>query len=266
VNVSAKNGSGIDDLKRLIADLAPELIRDQSLLNGIIGPGELAVLVVPIDLEAPKGRLILPQVQTIRELLDNDSYCMVVKERELKHALENLKTPPAIVVTDSQAFLKVSADVPEDIRLTSFSILMARQKGDLAIFANGALTVSSLKSGDRILIAEACAHHPVGEDIGRVKIPRWLTQFTGKKLEFKHIQGHDFPENPEDFKLIIHCGACTFNRKNMQSRLNIAGSHSVPITNYGVLIAYLMGILQRSISPFPEMADFIQENKDKFYR
>jgi [FeFe] hydrogenase H-cluster maturation GTPase HydF len=259
-SVSSKTGDGVEDLKRSIASLAPEAVFNQSLLAGVLGPGKMAVLVVPIDLEAPKGRLILPQVQTIREILDGDAYCMVVKERELKHALQALRTPPALVITDSQAFLKVSADVPELVPLTSFSILMARQKGDLEMFAEGALAVSSLKSGDKVLIAEACSHHPVGEDIGRVKIPRWLSQFTGKKLEFKHVQGHDFPDDLSGYGLVIHCGACTFNRKNMQSRLESAGRKSVPITNYGVLIAHLMGILKRSLCPFPEMSDFLSKS------
>ncbi len=259
-SVSSKTGDGIEDLKRMIASLAPEAVSSQSLLAGVLGPGQMAVLVVPIDLEAPKGRLILPQVQTIREILDGDAYCMVVKERELEHALQTLRTPPDLVITDSQAFLKVSADVPEPVPLTSFSILMARQKGDLEKFAEGALAVSSLKSGDKVLIAEACSHHPVGEDIGRVKIPRWLSQFTGKKLEFKHVQGHDFPDDLSGYGLVVHCGACTFNRKNMQSRIESAGGKSVPITNYGVLIAHLMGILRRSLGPFPEMSDFLSRS------
>lgn len=256
--VSAKNFQGIDELKQLLAKLAPEKIFNQNLISGILEPGQTAILVVPIDLEAPKGRLILPQVQTIREILDNDSYCIVVKESQLKSALERLKNPPAIVITDSQAFSKVSADIPEDLPLTSFSILMARQKGDLEEFVKGALSVPNLQSGDKILIAEACSHHPIGEDIGRIKIPRWLTQHTGKKFEFVHVQGQDFPSDLSGYSLIIHCGACTFNRKAMISRLKSANEKSIPITNYGVLIAYLMGILKRSIKPFPEMQHIIK--------
>ncbi|HPO89785.1 MAG TPA: [FeFe] hydrogenase H-cluster maturation GTPase HydF [Victivallales bacterium] len=259
ISVSAKTGKNIKELKELIAKLAPEPLANKNILSGILNPGEFAVLVVPIDLEAPKGRLILPQVQTIREILDNDSCCIIVKERELKFALESLKNPPALVITDSQAFLKVSADVPENIPLTSFSILMARQKGDLEEFVKGATSISKLKSGDKILIAEACTHHPIGEDIGRIKIPRWLTQYTGKKLEFIHVQGHDFPENLSEFKLIIHCGACTLNRKHVQSRINKASQSSIPITNYGILIAHLMGILKRSIRSFPEMQNLLSE-------
>jgi len=259
ISVSAKTGKNITELKELITKLAPEPLANKNLISGILNPGEFAVLVVPIDLEAPKGRLILPQVQTIREILDNDSCCMVVKERELKFALESLKNPPALVITDSQAFLKVSADVPESIPLTSFSILMARQKGDLEEFVRGAISISKLKSGDKILIAEACTHHPIGEDIGRVKIPRWLTQYTGKKLEFIHVQGQDFPDNLSEFKLIIHCGACTLNKKNVQSRINKSLQFSIPITNYGILIAQLMGILKRSIQPFPEMQHLLSE-------
>ena len=259
ISVSAKTGKNIKELKEHIAKLAPEPLANKNILSGILNPGEFAVLVVPIDLEAPKGRLILPQVQTIREILDNDSCCIIVKERELKFALESLKNPPALVITDSQAFLKVSADVPENIPLTSFSILMARQKGDLEEFVKGATSISKLKSGDKILIAEACTHHPIGEDIGRIKIPRWLTQYTGKKLEFIHVQGHDFPENLSEFKLIIHCGACTLNRKHVQSRINKASQSSIPITNYGILIAHLMGILKRSIRSFPEMQNLLSE-------
>ena len=170
-----------------------DFIDSPAILGDLVGPGELAVLVVPIDKEAPKGRLILPQVQAIRDLLDSDAYCLVVKERELRSALDRLKTPPKLVVTDSQAFLKVAADTPRDVPLTSFSILMARFKGDLLAQVQGTLAIENLRRGDRVLIAEACSHHPIGEDIGRVKIPRWLTPYTGEKLQFEHVQGHDFP-------------------------------------------------------------------------
>ncbi|HEY0306956.1 MAG TPA: [FeFe] hydrogenase H-cluster maturation GTPase HydF, partial [Acidobacteriaceae bacterium] len=218
----------------------------------LVGPGELAVLVVPIDKEAPKGRLILPQVQTIRDLLDNDALCMVVKERELRAALDRLKTPPKLVITDSQAFLKVAADTPANVPLTSFSILMARFKGDLAAQVEGTLAIEKLRSGDRVLIAEACTHHPIGEDIGRVKIPRWLTQYTGVKLDFVPMQGRDFPDDLASYKLVIHCGACMWNRRQMLSRILRCQQVGVPITNYGLTIAYSLGIFARALEPFPD--------------
>ena len=220
VLVSALTGLGLKELREALLELAPaDFIDSPAIAGDLVGPGELAVLVVPIDKEAPKGRLILPQVQTIRDLLDTDALCMVVKERELRSALERLKTPPKLVVTDSQAFLKVAADTPPDVPLTSFSILMARFKGDLTAQVEGTLAIERLRSGDRVLIAEACTHHPIGEDIGRVKIPRWLTQYTGVKLEFETVQGRDFPEDLTGYKLVVHCGACMWNRRQMLSRI-----------------------------------------------
>lgn len=215
----------------------------------------MAVLVVPIDKEAPKGRLILPQVQSIRDLLDGDSYCMVVKERELRDALYRLNRPPAIVVTDSQAFLKVAADTPDDIPMTSFSILFSRFKGDLAQQVRGALAIDYLKPGDRVLIAEACSHHPIADDIGRVKIPRWLTQYVGGKLNIDTMQGHDFPANLAEYKLVIHCGACMWNRREMLNRILQCGRVGVPISNYGLVIAHSLGILERALRPFPAALD-----------
>jgi [FeFe] hydrogenase H-cluster maturation GTPase HydF len=216
-----------------------------------VGPGQLAVLVVPIDKEAPKGRLILPQVQSIRDLLDGDAMCLVVKERELKAALERLREPPRLVVTDSQAFLKVAADVPRGVPMTSFSILFARQKGDLATQVQGAMAVDRLRAGDRVLVAEACAHHPIGEDIGRVKIPRWITQYAGAKLDFVHCQGHDFPADLPSFKLVVHCGACTLNRREVVNRIRRCAEAGVPVTNYGLVIAYSLGLFERVLEPFP---------------
>lgn len=252
VMVSAKTGTGISDLKQKIIKSAPEeFLNTPAIASDLIPAGELAVLVVPIDLEAPKGRLILPQVQTIRDLLDNDSMVMVVKERELKSALDRLNKPPHIVITDSQAFLKVSADVPKNIKLTSFSILFARLKGDLTEFVRGAATIENLKPGDRVLICESCTHHAIGDDIGKVKIPRWLTQYVGGKLEFEHYSGHDFPKNIRDYKLIIHCGACMTNRREILSRIMEAKEAGVPITNYGLTIAYSLGIFERALDPFP---------------
>ncbi len=252
VLASAITGAGLAELREALLELAPaDFIDSPAIAGDLVGPGELAVLVVPIDKEAPKGRLILPQVQTIRDLLDTDALCMVVKERELRSALDRLKTPPKLVVTDSQAFLKVAADTPAGVPLTSFSILMARFKGDLTAQVEGTLAIEKLRSGDRVLIAEACTHHPIGEDIGRVKIPRWLTPYTGVKLEFVTVQGLDFPEDLASYKLVIHCGACMWNRRQMLSRILQCQHAGVPITNYGLTIAYSLGIFARALEPFP---------------
>ncbi|MFZ2446456.1 MAG: [FeFe] hydrogenase H-cluster maturation GTPase HydF [Syntrophobacteraceae bacterium] len=252
VQVSALSGQGILDFRQALLDNAPaELIDNPTIAGDLIAPGETAVLVIPIDKEAPKGRLILPQVQTIRDLLDSDAICVMVKERELRRALGRLNTPPGIVITDSQAFLKVAADVPRSIPLTSFSILFARFKGDLLTQVEGVLAIDSLNAGDRILVAEACSHHPIGEDIGRVKIPRWLTQYVGGKLEFTHTRGHDFPTDVSPYKLVIHCGACMWNRREMLGRILHCRRSGVPITNYGVVIAHSLGILERALEPFP---------------
>lgn len=248
VYTSALKNQGIDELKEAIIKNVPdEFFTQTSIASDLIPPGETAVLVVPVDLEAPKGRLILPQVQTIRDLLDNDSIVIVTKERELRRTLDNLKEPPALVITDSQAFLKVSADVPKSVKLTSFSILFARLKGDLHEFAKGTLAIEKLKSGDKVLICESCTHHDIGDDIARVKIPRWLMQYTGKKLEIEHYAGHDFPENLKDYALIIHCGACMTNRREVLSRIMKAKQANVPITNYGLTIAYSLGIFERAL-------------------
>ncbi len=252
VLASAITGVGLAELREALLELAPaDFIDSPAIAGDLVGPGELAVLVVPIDKEAPKGRLILPQVQTIRDLLDTDALCMVVKERELRSALDRLKTAPKLVVTDSQAFLKVAADTPADVPLTSFSILMARFKGDLTAQVEGTLAIERLRGGDRVLIAEACTHHPIGEDIGRVKIPRWLTQYTGVKLEFETVQGRDFPADLASYKLVVHCGACMWNRRQMLSRILQCQHAGVPITNYGLTIAYSLGIFARALEPFP---------------
>ncbi len=264
VYTSALLNQGIDDLKQAIIKNVPdEFFSDTSIASDLIPAGETAVLVVPIDLEAPKGRLILPQVQTIRDLLDNDSIVIVTKERELRKTLENLKTPPALVITDSQAFLKVSADVPRNIKLTSFSILFARFKGELNEFVKGTLQIEKLNSGDKILICESCTHHAIGDDIGRVKIPRWLTQYTGKKLVFEHYAGHDFPPNLTDYALIIHCGACMTNRREILSRILKAKQANVPITNYGLTIAYSLGIFERALEPFSSAKSIYNELKNQ---
>lgn len=260
VAVSSLTGEGLAALRAGLLQLAPANFFDnQRLVADLVPPGEVAILVVPIDKEAPKGRLILPQVMTIRDLLDAEAMALVVQERELKLALERLKAPPALVVTDSQAFLKVAADVPKGIPMTSFSILMARFQGNLAEQVRGTLGIEQLRGGDAVLIAETCAHHPVGEDIGRVKIPRWLTQYVGAKVHFAHVQGRDFPQDLSPYRLVIHCGNCTGNRKEMSSRIQRCREAGVPITNYGLTIAYSLGVFERALVPFPEALQAYEE-------
>lgn len=254
VHAAANNGLGIPDLREALIRAAPEgFIDSPPVVGDLVPPGELVVMVVPIDLEAPRGRLILPQVQSIRDVLDHDSYCMVVKERELSKALDRLKCPPALVVTDSQAFRKVAEDTPEDVPLTSFSILFARLRGDLREFVNGVRAIDGLKAGDRVLVLEACTHHPIGEDIGRVKIPRWVRNYTGVEPEFVHMQGHDFPKDLSPYRLVIHCGSCMLNRREVISRIWRCREAGVPITNYGVAITYSLGALDRALSPFSDL-------------
>jgi [FeFe] hydrogenase H-cluster maturation GTPase HydF len=256
VETAAALGRGVLDFRQALLDNSPvEFINNPAILADLVGPGEMAVLVVPIDKEAPRGRLILPQVQSIRDLLDGDSFCIVVKERDLRTAIDLLKRPPRLVVTDSQAFLKVAADTPPEIPLTSFSILFCRFKGDLISQVEGTMAIESLKPGDRILVAEHCTHHPIEDDIGRVKIPRWLMQYVGGRLEFVHVQGHDFPEDISAYRLIIHCGACTANRREILTRIMKCRRQGVPITNYGLTIAYSLGIFERALEPFPAALD-----------
>jgi [FeFe] hydrogenase H-cluster maturation GTPase HydF len=260
VTTAAERGEGVLDLREaLIRTVPDEFINPPSILGDLVPAGELAVLVVPIDMEAPKGRLILPQVQSIRDILDNDAYCMVVKERELRDALDRLKRPPALVVTDSQAFLKVAADTPDEIAMTSFSILFARFKGDLVEYVRGTMAIENLVPGDRVLILESCSHHPIGEDIGRVKIPRWLQQYVGGKLEFSHMQGHDFPDDLASYKLAINCGSCMWNRREVLSRIMHCQQAGVPTSNYGLTIAYSLGIFERALKPFPAAMDAYRE-------
>ncbi|WP_371375693.1 [FeFe] hydrogenase H-cluster maturation GTPase HydF [Sporomusa aerivorans] len=251
LNISAKTGQGIEELKRVMIKLAPDNWEGPPVIGDLVSPGDTVVLVVPIDLAAPKGRLILPQVQTIRDLLDNDACAVVVKERELKEALEGLKQAPRMVVTDSQEFMKVGADTPPGVQLTSFSILMARHKGDLETLVTGAKAIESLEPGDKVLISEGCTHHRQADDIGRVKIPRWLRQSVGGELDFEWFSGGSFPPNLAQYKLIVHCGACMLNRREMLYRLAMAREAGVPIVNYGLLIAHVHGILHRALAPFP---------------
>ncbi len=264
VMTSTVDGRGLPDLRKALLDKAPaDFIDSPSIVGDLVGPGQTVVLVVPIDKEAPKGRLILPQVQTIRDLLDSDAMALVVKERELRCALDQLKEPPALVVTDSQAFLKVAGDTPSDVLMTSFSILFARFKGDLMAQTEGAVAVDRLKPGDHILIAEACSHHPIGEDIGRVKIPRWLRQYVGGELNFTTVQGQDFPDDLSPYQLVIHCGACMWNRRQMLNRILRCRRAGVPMTNYGLAIAYSLGIFERALKPFPAALDVYQQTLTK---
>lgn len=252
VTISAEQASGIGALKEAIFRQAPESrVEDPRLVGDLIGPGDLVVLVVPIDLGAPKGRLILPQVQTLRDILDSDAVGLMVKERELASALARQTERPKLVVCDSQVVLKVAADTPPEIRMTTFSILMARFKGDMRRLAEGAGAISRLKSGDRVLIAEACSHHSLADDIGRVKIPRWLRQFAGGNLEIDVKAGKDFPEDLTPYALVVQCGGCTVTRKQMLVRQYRAERQGVPMTNYGMAISVVQGVLERTLECFP---------------
>lgn len=248
---SALRNTGIKELK---AAIVRELPRDEDrfrLVGDLLNPGDLAVLVVPIDKAAPKGRLILPQQQTIRDIMECDAVAVVTKEQELGHTLKMLGRKPNVVITDSQAFLKVQADTPKDIPLTSFSILFARYKGDLPQLVRGVRAIGRLQDGDRVLIAEACTHHRQSDDIASVKIPRWLREMTGRQLQIEHAAGSDFPAGLGGYSLIIHCGACMLNRRAMLARLEEAEHAGVPIVNYGVFIAYVQGVFPRAIEMFP---------------
>ena len=233
----------------LVKLLPEEFVNPPKIVGDLVPPKSTVILVIPVDKEAPKGRIILPQVQTLRDLLDSECLSYVVKESELKQALDNLKTPPALVVTDSQAFRQVSEIVPENVALTSFSILFARLKGDLDEFVKGAQAIENLKDGDLVLILESCTHHAIEDDIGRVKIPNLLRKKTGKNLVIHNYAGHDFPDL-KDYKLVIHCGACMTNRREVLSRILIANQNGVPITNYGIVISYCLGILPRATKIF----------------
>ncbi len=244
----------LDELKRAIERALPaDRVRTPPLVGDLVRPGGLAVFVVPIDLQAPKGRLILPQVQALRDLLDHHAAAVVVKEREYAAILRRLAAPPDLVVCDSQVVNKVVQETPPSVPCTTFSILLTRMKGDLAAAVRGVRTVDQLRDGDRVLIAEACSHHALEDDIGRVKIPRWLRQYTGRDLKIEAVAGRDYPSNLADYRLIIHCGACMLTRREMLNRLDRAACEHIAVTNYGVCIAHVHGVLGRVLSPFPEL-------------
>lgn len=249
--------------ERLLGMLAEETVRAPPLAADLLPAGGLAVMIVPIDLQAPKGRLILPQVQFLRECLDMDAAALTVKEREWGTFLARMTTPPDLVVCDSQVVLKMVADTPSGIPCTTFSILMARAKGDLPELARGAVAVDTLRDGDRVLIAESCSHHAMEDDIGRVKIPRWLRQYTGLNLQVDHVAGRDYPSDLSRYRLVIHCGSCMLTRRETLGRIHRARAAGVPVTNYGLAIAMTQGVLERVLSPFPAALSAFCETRAK---
>ena len=253
IYVSAKDGKNIHELKEKIAEKAKREENERRIVADLLKPLDFVVLVVPIDSSAPKGRLILPQQQTIRDILDANAVAIVVKDTELKETLEKMAAPPALVITDSQAFAQVSKVVPREVPLTSFSILFARYKGDLQTVANGAKVLDYLEDGDTILISEGCTHHRQCEDIGTVKLPRLIKKHTGKDVNFEFTSGTEFPAELSKYKMIIHCGACMLNEREMKYRLKCAEDAGIPITNYGISIAHMTGILKRSVEPFSDI-------------
>ncbi len=254
VLVSTVDGRGMPTLKDLLRNQKDVgRLEDPGLLTGLVKPEDVVILVVPIDTGAPKGRIILPQVQTIRDILDNHASALVVTEKELTRQMDKLSSPPDLVITDSQVVLEVSRQLPEHIPLTTFSIIFSRYKGDLPSLVTGARAIDSLDHGDMVLIAEACSHHPSHEDIGRVKIPRLMRKYTGKDLEFQISPGAVFSTDLKAFKLIVQCGGCTITRRSYMNRLQQAQQEGVPITNYGIAISYMQGVLNSTLSPFPEM-------------
>ena len=256
--VSAKDNKNIGELKELMASLLKSK-EEKFILADLVEAGDTVVLVTPIDESAPKGRLILPQQQTLRELLDLHCKPILCQPQELKATLENFKVKPGLVITDSQVFGVVSKDVPEDINLTSFSILFARYKGDLETLIQGAAALKTLKDGDKVLISEGCTHHRQCGDIGTVKLPKWIKDFTGKNIEFSFTSGGDFPEELGEFALVVHCGGCMLNNREMAYRLNMAKAEGTPIVNYGVLIAHIHGILKKSLSPFKNLSAMLED-------
>lgn len=259
IYASTVTGENIEALKEKIAALAPGEDNKLRIVGDILHPSDFVVLVVPIDKAAPKGRLILPQQQTIRDILESDATAIVVKEYELKETLENLGKKPSLVITDSQVFAKVSADTPRDIPLTSFSILFARYKGLLYEAVKGVAALERLSEGDTILICEGCTHHRQCDDIGTVKLPRWIKNYTGKEFQFAFTSGGQFPEDLSPYKLIVHCGGCMLTEREVKYRQKCSVDQQVPITNYGILIAYMQGILKRSLQIFPSILEEIQD-------
>jgi [FeFe] hydrogenase H-cluster maturation GTPase HydF len=250
--------------KSALIDCCPDdFVQPPPLVSDLVSPGGICMLIVPIDLQAPKGRLILPQVQTIRDVLDNDASTIVVKEREYSYMLSLLNKKPDVVICDSQVVMKMVADTPSDIACTTFSILFSRLKGDMLEMARGAAAIDRLQDGSKVLIAEACTHHAAADDIGRVKIPRWLRQYIGAELDIEVYAGRDYPENLEEFSLVIHCGSCMLNRRETLSRIQLASEAGVPVTNYGMCISYTQGVLERVLSPFPAALEAFQEEKSK---
>ena len=256
--VSAKTGENIYQLKELIAKQAQGMENKKHIVSDMLEENDIVVLVVPIDSAAPKGRLILPQQQTIRDILDAHAVAVTVQDTELKNVLPALAKKPKMVITDSQAFKKVSEDTPPDILLTSFSILFARYKGNLELVLSGVKAIDRLQDGDTVLISEGCTHHRQCDDIGTVKLPRWLQKYTGKKLNFEYSSGTEFPENISKYKMVIHCGGCMLNEREMKYRLKYAQDEGIPITNYGTAIAYMNGILERSVEIFPDAAKLLK--------
>lgn len=253
IYVSAAYGFNIAELKELIAKQVKTEDLNKQLVADLVEPFDYVVLVIPIDSSAPKNRLILPQQQVIRDLLEGSAITVVVKETELEKTLATLGNKPKLVITDSQAFKKVSAITPDDVTLTSFSILFARFKGNLEALALGAKAIETLKDGDTILISEGCTHHRQCEDIGTVKMPNWVSEYTGKQINFEFTSGTEFPDDLSKYKMIIHCGACMLNEREMKHRIAVAVNNEIPITNYGTMIAYMNGILKRSLKPFEDI-------------
>ena len=259
IYASAATGQNIYELKEKIASLAVTDELKLRLVGDLLEPSDFAILVVPIDKAAPKGRLILPQQQTIRDVLEAGAAAIVIKEDELSNTLETLGKKPKLVITDSQVFARVSEETPEDIWLTSFSILFARFKGNLKTAAAGAAALDRLKDGDKILISEGCTHHRQCDDIGTVKLPRWIRNYTGKELEFEYSSGRDFPEDVTKYSLIVHCGGCMLNEREMRYRQKCALDQEIPITNYGIAIAYMQGILKRCVEMFPDVRKELEQ-------
>lgn len=260
IYVSAETGDGIHALKEKIATLTKTAENDRKIVADLVAPGDTVILVTPIDSAAPKGRLILPQQQTLRELLEAGALSVVVRESELDEALASLKAPPRLVITDSQAFGVVSKIVPESVMLTSFSILFARYKGDLATVIGGAAMLDRLQDGDKVLISEGCTHHRQCQDIGTVKLPGWINGYTGKTLDYSFTSGTEFPDDLSKYALVVHCGGCMLNEREMKSRLAHCTEQGVPVTNYGIAIAQMHGILKRSLTPFPDLLGLLERS------